>query len=98
MERRKDYRHPNRYTLSMKCPHSGRVVDDVSTYDVSASGLSFASLVPHCFSVGDRLEVQLIADVPGRAADDMLILATRGRLVRAEDREGAVSFDAPLAY
>jgi uncharacterized Fe-S cluster-containing radical SAM superfamily enzyme len=82
----------------MKCPRSGRVVDDVATYDISASGLSFTALVPHSFEVGDRIEVQLVADVPGRAAGDMLILATRGRMVRRSDREGAVAFDVPLAY
>ncbi len=48
--------------------------------------------------MGDNLEVQLIAQIPGRTQGDTLVLATRGQLVRADDREGAVAFCAPLAY
>ena len=98
MERRKDYRHALRYNVSMKCPRTKRVLDDVATEDVSASGMRFRAGVPHGLKVGDIIEVQLVAQVAGRAADDTLTMATRGTIVWLRDREGAIRFDAPLAY
>ena len=41
MERRKDYRHLFRYRLSLRCARTKRVIADVATDDVSASGLGF---------------------------------------------------------
>ena len=98
MERRKDYRHALSFTVSFKCPKSRRFYDDVSTDDVSASGMKFTSGLSHDLGVGDKLEIQLLARVPGQAADDTLIMATRGTVIWVRDRHGAIHFDAPLIY
>jgi hypothetical protein len=99
MERRRDYRQELEYALSLKCPRTRRVLDGLSTEDVSASGLRFRSGAPHGLSVGDRLELQLVARIPGRKPeDDRLVMATCAVVVRVEEHEGALRFEAPLAY
>jgi len=98
MERRRDYRHELTYALSLKCPRSRRILDGLATHDVSASGLSFVSDVPHGLGKGDRLEIQLFARVAGQVHENLLRMATDGVIVRATDVAGAVEFHAPLAY
>jgi hypothetical protein len=99
MERRRDYRHGLEYALSLKCPRTRRVLDHLTTEDVSASGLRFRSAGPHGLVVGDHLEVQLVAHLPDRPADGArLVMATRAVVVRAGEQYGALRFEAPLAY
>jgi len=98
MERRKDYRHDLSYVASIKCPRSRRVLPGLATERVSASGLSFVSPVPHGLSVGDVVEIQLIAGVQGQMCDDLLVMATQATVVRVNEMRGAVEFEAPLAY
>jgi hypothetical protein len=98
MERRKDYRHPFRYRLSLRCARTQRVIADVSTADVSASGLSLSAHSPHGLAVGDRCEVQLFARVPGPSSDDTLVMATDAVVVRSDSVTAALRFEAPLTY
>ena len=98
MERRKDYRHDLNYLVSIRCPRSRKVLDGLTTDEVSASGLTFSSHVPHGLDVGDRVEIQMIANVDGEVCNDMLVMATRATVVRADDQHGALRFEAPLAY
>jgi hypothetical protein len=99
MERRRDYRHPLRYSLSLKCRETHRVLDMAATCDVSASGLRFEADEPHGLSAGDRLEVRLRADVSELTQlGEVLELATDAVVVRAEQTSAALRFDAPLAY
>ena len=88
MERRRDYRHPLRYSLSLKCRETHRVLDMAATCDVSASGLRF-----------EADEVRLRADVSELTQlGEVLELATDAVVVRAEQTSAALRFDAPLAY
>ena len=98
MERRRDYRHAFRYRLSLRCARTKRVIADVSTEDVSASGLSLHATGPHGLLVGDRCEVQLFARVLGPNAEDTLVMATDAIVVRSDDTSAALRFEAPLAY
>lgn len=98
MERRRDFRHRLRYSLSLKCVQSRRVLGGLYTEDVSASGLSFRCDEPHGLRLGERVEVQLVARVVGAVREDHLILGARGSLSRAEGCDGAVRFDSPLAF
>ena len=99
MERRRDYRHPLRYSISLKCRETDRVLDMAATCDVSASGLRFEADEPHGLKEGDHLEVRLRADV-GELTQlgEVLELATDAVVVRAEQTSAALRFDAPLAY
>jgi hypothetical protein len=98
MERRRDYRHAFRYRLSLRCARTHRVIADVSTADVSASGLSLMAHAPHGLVVGDRCEVQLFARVVGPASEDTLVMATDAVVVRSDETSAALKFNAPLAY
>ena len=98
MERRRDYRHPLRCALSLKCPQTRRVIDDLHTSDVSASGLSFEATVPHGLLAGERLEIQLVAPGEGQARADAMVMATHGVVVRSSLFAAALEFEAPLAY
>jgi hypothetical protein len=98
MERRKDYRHSVRYRLSLKCRRSLRVIADIMTEEVSASGLRLRADLPHGLKVGDRCEVQLFARVLGTNNDDTLIMATDAVVVRSGDVTAVLRFEAPLAY
>ncbi len=98
MERRKDYRHAFRYRLSLRCARTHRVIADVSTEDVSASGLSLLAHGPHGLVVGDRCEIQLFARVPGPTSEDTLVMATDAVVIRSDETSAALRFEAPLAY
>lgn len=98
MERRKDYRHLFRYRLSLRCARTKRVIADVSTDDVSASGLLLSAQSPHGLVVGDKCEVQLFARVLGPNSDDTLVMATDAVVVRSDPVTAALRFEAPLTY
>jgi hypothetical protein len=98
MERRKDYRHAFRYRLSLRCARTKRVIADIATDDVSASGLSLSSSTPHGLLPGDRCEVQLFARVLGQNTEDTLVMATDAVVVRSDDVTAALRFEAPLSY
>ena len=98
MERRRDYRHAFRYRLSLRCARTKRVISDISTEDVSASGLSLHAHTPHGLVVGDKCEIQLFARVLGRNNEDTLVMATDAVVVRSDDTTAALRFEAPLAY
>ena len=98
MERRRDYRHTVRYRLSLRCARTHRVIADVTTEDVSASGLSLESHTPHGLLPGDRCEVQLFARVLGPGSEDTLVMATDAVVLRSDDTSAALRFEAPLAY
>ena len=98
MERRRDYRHALQCALSLKCPQTRRVLADLYTKEVSASGLSFDSAAPHRLSEGQRVEVQLVTPVGGETREDSLVMATLGVVVRAGERCAALRFENPLAY
>ena len=98
MERRRDYRHMFRYRLSLRCARTKRVISDVHTEDVSASGLSIEAHAPHGLVVGDRCEVQLFARVLGQNSEDTLVMATDAVVVRSDETSAALRFEAPLAY
>ena len=98
MERRKDYRHGFRYMVSLKCRRTQRLVHDINTEDVSASGLSFIADDPHGFHPGDRLEVQLFARIPNARGGDLMVMASDAVVVRAEGKTAALQFDGPLVY
>jgi hypothetical protein len=98
MERRKDYRHLFRYRLSLRCARTKRVIADVTTDDVSASGLSLSAHSPHGLVVGDKCEVQLFARVLGQNSEDTLVMATDAVVVRSDPVTAALRFEAPLAY
>lgn len=99
MERRRDYRHLFRYRLSLRCERTKRVIADVTTDDVSASGLSLSAFSPHGLAVGDRCEVQLFARVTGpNRSEDTLVMATDAVVVRSDPKSAALRFEAPLSY
>ena len=98
MERRRDYRHAVRYRLSVRCARTHRVIADITTEDVSASGLSLLAHSPHGLLVGDRCEVQLFARVAAPGSEDTLMMATDAVVVRSDDTSAALRFEAPLAY
>jgi len=98
MERRKDYRHAFRYRLSLRCARTKRVIADVTTEDVSASGLSLSAHVPHGLVTGDKCEVQLFARVLAPNSEDTLVMATDAVVVRSDEMTAALRFEAPLAY
>jgi len=98
MERRRDYRHAFRYRLSLRCAGTHRVIADVTTDDVSASGLSLKAHAPHGLAVGDKCEVQLFARVLGQKSEDTLVMATDAVVVRSDANSAALRFEAPLAY
>jgi len=98
MERRRDYRHAVRYRVSLRCARTKRVIADITTDDVSASGLMVSAHAPHGLEVGDRCEVQLFARVLGPGAEDTLVMATDAVVVRSDDVTAALRFEAPLAY
>ncbi|MHC4548149.1 MAG: PilZ domain-containing protein [Planctomycetota bacterium] len=98
MERRRDFRHGFRYMLSLKCRRTQRVMHDLVTKDVSASGLSLRADLPHGLEAGDRLEVQLFARVPTDDGTDTLVMATDAVVVRTGHRTAALRFEAPLLY
>ncbi|MHC4223509.1 MAG: PilZ domain-containing protein [Planctomycetota bacterium] len=98
MERRRDYRHALQCALSLKCPQTRRVIGDLYTKEVSASGLSFDTAAPHGLTKGQRVEVQLVTPVGGETHEDSLVMATLGVVVRADERCAALHFETPLAY
>jgi len=98
MERRRDFRHGIRYRLSVKCLQTRRVVSDLATADVSASGLSLTADAPHGLREGDRLEVRLFARIRGALNDDTLVMATDAVVIRSAETTAALRFEAPLAY
>ncbi|HEX5136844.1 MAG TPA: PilZ domain-containing protein [Planctomycetota bacterium] len=98
MERRRDYRHLFRYRLSLRCARTKRVIADVTTEDVSASGLSLSAHSPHGLRVGDKCEVQLFARVLGPHTEDTLVMATDAVVIRSDKATAALRFEAPLAY
>jgi len=104
MERRTDYRHGLRYQLAIASRKGSRVLADLTTTNVSASGLSFSSEKPHGLGVGDRFEVRLLAEIgEGEAKDSTspgssIVMSTRATLIRSTRVGGAVKFDAPLKY
>jgi hypothetical protein len=98
MDRRRDYRHSVRCSISLKDPRTRKVLGGLYTENVSASGLLFRSDEPHGLSVGDRIEVQLVARVSGLRMDDHLVLGTLAKVTRAGAVDGAIAFDAPLAF
>jgi len=113
MERRTDYRHGLRYELAIaersetRCSKTGggdstgeerRVLVDLKTSDVSASGLSFSSSEPHGLMVGDRFEVRLLAETRDGRGESSILMSTDATLIRATERDGAVTFDRPLKY
>ena len=98
MERRRDYRFAESYPLSLKCPRTRRIIGELSTKNISASGLYFESRIPLRLESGSRYELHVVARVPGQANEDVLVMATRGVVVRSSGRSAALSFDAPLAY
>jgi len=98
MERREDFRHGKQYRLTLKCARTRRVIDDLVTEDVSASGLRLVSDVPHDLEQGDLIEIRLYARVSARESFDTLVMATDAKVVRASQVTAALSFNAPLAY
>lgn len=98
MERRRDYRHAFRYRLSLRCARTHRVIADVTTEDVSASGLSLLAHTPHGLVTGDRCEVQLFARVMSPGSEDTLVMATDAVVIRSDETSAALRFEAPLAY
>ena len=100
MERRRDYRHVLAYTVSLKCPHSRRVIDRAWTEDVSASGVRIRTEIPHEFQLGDQLELRLFAPISGAVASfgDVLTLATDAVVTRCDVTTASMSFKAPFAY
>ena len=98
MDRRNDYRHGLRYSLSLKCPRTNRVISEIATENISASGLRMRADTPLGFSAGDRLEVQLYARVKGQSGNDLLVMATDAVVVRTDGRNTALRFEAPLSY
>ena len=98
MERRRDYRHGFRYRLSLRCARTKRVISDVTTEDVSASGLMLQAHTPHGLVSGDRCEVQVFARVLGPNSEDTLVMATDAVVLRCDETTAALRFEAPLAY
>ena len=98
MERRIDYRHGLRYQLAIADRKESRVLADLVTTDVSASGLSFSSDRAHGLQVGDRFEVRLLAEMGKSPADASILMSTQATLIRTTKVGGAVRFDEPLRY
>lgn len=98
MERRRDYRLGLEYELTLTDERDGKVWSGLLTADVSAAGLAFKCGKPHCFAIGERFEVRLLAQVGRRPRDESMVLSTRATLIRAEECAGAVAFDTPLKY
>jgi hypothetical protein len=98
MERRRDYRHTFRYRMSLRCRRTRRVIPDVVTEDVSASGLRMRADAPHGLQVGDRCEIQLFARVMGNNSEDTLVMATDATVIRSDDISASLRFEAPLVY
>ena len=87
------------YELTLTGQRDRRVRSDLVTSNVSATGLSFACEGEHGLSVGDRLEVRLLAQFEGRSDEgESMVLSAEATMVRAAEKEGAVVFDAPLRY
>lgn len=98
MERRRDYRHCARYRVSVQCKRTNRVLSDLACENVSASGLRIVSDAPHGFAVGDRTEIQIVAEYPSHEGGDTLVMATTATIVRADRISASFAFAAPLAY
>jgi hypothetical protein len=99
MERRRDYRLGLKYEMTLTGQRDRRVRRDLVTSDVSATGLSFACEGEHGLTVGDRLEVRLLAQSEGRSEErESMVLSVQATMVRAANGEGAVVFDGPLQY
>ena len=98
MERRRDYRHRVRYRVSVQCKRTNRVLTGLACENVSASGVRVVSDAPHGFSVGDRTEVQIVAEYPSHEGGDALVMATQATIVRASRVTASFAFAAPLAY
>ena len=100
MERRRDYRHVLAYTVSLKCPHTRRIIDRAWTEDVSASGVRIRTEQPHELQRGDRLELRLFAPISGLVASfgDMITLATDAVVTRCDVTTASMLFQAPLVY
>ena len=98
MERRTDYRHGKQYRLTLRCARTRRVIDDLMTEDVSASGLRLVSDGAHDLERGDHIEIRLHAPVRGCDTVDTLVMATDAVVVRTSEAIVALSFNAPLAY
>ncbi|MEM8885060.1 MAG: PilZ domain-containing protein, partial [Planctomycetota bacterium] len=94
MERRRDYRIGLCYELTLTEEQDRKVWSDLTTRNVSATGLSFESREPHRMCVGDRFEVRLLAQVDGRTTDESMVLSTQATMIRSGPREGALVFDA----
>jgi hypothetical protein len=75
-----------------------RVISDVVTEDVSASGLRMRADEPHGLKVGDRCEIQLFARVMAQNSEDTLVMATDALVVRSDDTSASLRFEAPLVY
>ena len=98
MERRRDHRHDKNYGCSLRCLRTRRVIDDVLTADVSASGVRVRADSPHGLERGDRVEVQLFVTVPAQDGPQLLVMGADGEVVRAGHTKAAIEFRAPLAY
>lgn len=98
MERRIDYRHGLRYQLAIANRNAGEVLVDLTTTNVSASGLSFEGESPHGLAVGDRFEVRLLAETGAADTGTSIVMSTQATLIRSSPDGGAVKFDAPLKY
>ena len=98
MERRIDYRHGLRYQLAISDRKESRVLSDLVTTNVSASGLSFSGEAPHGLKLGDRFEVRLLAETGKQPSDASILMSTNATLIRKTSVGGAVTFDEPLRY
>ncbi len=98
MERRRDPRHMLRYGLTLKCLRSARIYHETATEDISASGAQIRVDEIHDLDQGDKVELQLFAKITNQEGEDVIPLATRAVVARAESGRAAVWFEAPLAY
>lgn len=98
MERRIDYRHGLHCQLAITDRKGERVLVDLVTTNVSASGLSFSGEAPHGLTLGDRFEVRLLAEIGKHQSETSIVMSTQATLIRSTSVGGAVKFDEPLQY
>ena len=98
MERRRDFRHTRRYSLSLNCRETGKLLGGLWTENVSASGLYFRPRERFVSSTGLNVQVQLCARPDAPNQREILSLKTDAEIVRISGGGVALHFERPLAF
>ncbi len=98
MERRRDFRHTRRYSLSLKCGETGERFGGMWTENVSASGIYFRPRERFVSATGVNVQIQLYARLDAPNQREILSLMTDAEIVRISGGGVALHFERPLAF